>query len=146
MNDSAANYFTTGCGRCCFQRRFAERPQEPADPANRQCAGGAAAVVYGCEGHSGDQNDHSRFPPRCHSRRKSGFEGGDETAAEFAVTEEFQTRWDASPALKTALEALTPGRQRGYLLHFAAAKQSKTREARIEKCNPLILSGKGLLD
>ena len=77
---------------------------------------------------------------------KAGLKVAMKPTAEFAVTEEFQTRWDASPALKTALEALTPGRQRGYLLHFAAAKQSKTRDARIEKCTPLILSGKGLLD
>ena len=62
------------------------------------------------------------------------------------VPEEFQTKLDESPALKTAFEALTPGRQRAYLLHFAAAKQAKTREARIEKCTPQILNGKGLLD
>jgi uncharacterized protein YdeI (YjbR/CyaY-like superfamily) len=50
------------------------------------------------------------------------------------------------PALKIAFEALTPGRQRAYLLHFAAAKQSTTRESRIEKCIDLIFDGKGLLD
>jgi uncharacterized protein YdeI (YjbR/CyaY-like superfamily) len=48
--------------------------------------------------------------------------------------------------LKTAFHALTPGRQRAYLLYFSSAKQSKTREARIEKCRPQILSGKGLND
>jgi len=48
--------------------------------------------------------------------------------------------------LKTAFHALTPGRQRGYLLYFSAAKQSKTREARVEKCMPQILKGKGLED
>jgi uncharacterized protein YdeI (YjbR/CyaY-like superfamily) len=51
-----------------------------------------------------------------------------------------------SPALKKAFDALTPGRQRGYLLYFSAAKQSKTREARVEKCVPQILNGKGLND
>ena len=66
--------------------------------------------------------------------------------AEFAMPDEFQAKLDASPALKTAFEALTPGRQRAYLLHFAAAKQSKTRTARVEKCMPQILNGKGLLD
>jgi uncharacterized protein YdeI (YjbR/CyaY-like superfamily) len=50
------------------------------------------------------------------------------------------------PKLKAAFHALTPGRQRGYLLHFSSAKQSKTREARIEKCMPQILDGKGLED
>ncbi len=65
---------------------------------------------------------------------------------EFEIPEEFQTRLDQAPALKTAFEALTPGRQRAYLLHFSAPKQAKTREARVEKCTPQILSGKGLND
>lgn len=65
---------------------------------------------------------------------------------EFAVAEEFQQKLDELPALKTAFEALTPGRQRGYMLHFSAPKQAKTREARVEKCVPQILSGKGLDD
>lgn len=77
---------------------------------------------------------------------KAGLKVAMKPTAEFAMPEEFQAKLDASPDLKTAFEALTPGRQRGYLLHFAAAKQSKTREARIEKCTPLILNGKGLLD
>jgi len=62
----------------------------------------------------------------------------------FAVPEEFQNKLDKSPALRTAFEALTPGRQRGYLLYFSAAKQSKTREARVEKYMKQILKGKGL--
>jgi uncharacterized protein YdeI (YjbR/CyaY-like superfamily) len=51
-----------------------------------------------------------------------------------------------NPALKAAFEALTPGRQKGYLLYFSSAKQAKTREARVEKCTPQILNGKGLDD
>ena len=66
--------------------------------------------------------------------------------AAFSVPEEFQARLDATPKLKAAFEALTPGRQRGYLLHFSSAKQPKTREARIEKCIPRIFEGKGLDD
>ena len=62
----------------------------------------------------------------------------------FEVVEEFQQRLREEPALKIAFEALTPGRQRGYLLHFSAAKQSSTRAARISKCLPMIMSGKGL--
>ncbi|SER00695.1 YdeI/OmpD-associated family protein [Pedobacter rhizosphaerae] len=65
---------------------------------------------------------------------------------EFAVAAEFQQKLDHIPALKIAFEALTPGRQRAYLLHFSSAKQAKTREARVEKCIPQILSGKGLDD
>jgi len=66
--------------------------------------------------------------------------------AEFAISEEFQKKLDETPALKTAFEALTPGRQRAYMLHFSAPKQSKTRESRVEKYIPQILNGKGLDD
>ena len=65
---------------------------------------------------------------------------------EFTVPDEFQQKLNETPALKTAFEALTPGRQRAYLLYFAAPKQSKTRESRIEKYTPQILEGKGLKD
>jgi uncharacterized protein YdeI (YjbR/CyaY-like superfamily) len=64
----------------------------------------------------------------------------------FEVAEEFKAVLKAKPAIKKAFEALTPGRQRAYLLHFAAPKQSQTRTARIEKAIPQILKGKGLND
>jgi len=66
--------------------------------------------------------------------------------AELELPEEFQKILDKKPALKTAFAALTPGRQRAYNIYFSAPKQSKTREARIEKCAPQILQGKGLMD
>jgi uncharacterized protein YdeI (YjbR/CyaY-like superfamily) len=66
--------------------------------------------------------------------------------SEYKIPEEFQKKLNKTPALKTAFYALTPGRQRAYLLHFSAPKQSKTRESRIEKCMPQILNGKGLND
>lgn len=62
------------------------------------------------------------------------------------VPEEFQTLLDDMPEVETAFEGLTPGRQKGYLLHFAAPKQSKTRTARVKKAMPQILAGKGLDD
>ncbi len=65
---------------------------------------------------------------------------------DFKVPEEFQYKLDHIPALKAAFETLTPGRQRGYLFHFSQPKQSKTREARVEKYIPKILGGKGLDD
>ncbi|HCM77639.1 MAG TPA: hypothetical protein DIS90_14755 [Cytophagales bacterium] len=61
----------------------------------------------------------------------------------YAVPEEFKKVLKEYPELKAAFETLTPGRQRGYLLHFSQAKQSKTRMARVEKCIPDILEGKG---
>jgi uncharacterized protein YdeI (YjbR/CyaY-like superfamily) len=75
---------------------------------------------------------------------KSGVQVERKTTAEYAVPKELRNKLRELPALKKAFDSLTPGRQRGYLLHFAAAKQSKTRESRIEKCMPRILEGKGL--
>ncbi len=66
--------------------------------------------------------------------------------SQFSMPEEFRKKLDKKPALKKAFEALTPGRQRGYLLFFAAAKQAATRESRIEKYTSHILKGKGLND
>ena len=77
---------------------------------------------------------------------KAGLEVSYKKTSEFKMPEEFQSKLDQIPALKRAFAALTPGRQRGYLLYFSAAKQSKTRESRIEKCMPQILKGRGLDD
>ncbi len=77
---------------------------------------------------------------------KAGLKVTYKKITEFAVPEEFQKKLNANAALKKAFKALTPGRQRGYLLHFSAPKQSKTRESRIEKCTPQILKGVGLND
>lgn len=65
---------------------------------------------------------------------------------ELIIPDELQHKFDEIPALKDAFTTLTPGRQRAYILHFSAAKQSQTRESRIEKCIPNILNGKGLND
>ena len=66
--------------------------------------------------------------------------------SEFKMTEEFKNKLDENPSLEKAFKALTPGRQRGYLLYFSAPKQSKTRASRVEKCTRQILNGKGLND
>lgn len=66
--------------------------------------------------------------------------------SEFKIPEEFKNKLEGFPSLKNAFDALTPGRQRAYLLYFGSAKQSKTRESRIEKYMPQILEGKGLYD
>jgi len=75
---------------------------------------------------------------------RAGLEVSYKKTSEFAIPEEFQNRLAESPALKKAFGALTPGRQRGYLLYFSGAKQPTTREARVEKCVDQILNGKGL--
>jgi len=77
---------------------------------------------------------------------KAGLKVTYKKTAEFSIPEEFQKSLDENRALKTAFSGLTPGRQRAYLLHFSAPKQSKTRESRIEKCKRQIFDGKGLND
>jgi uncharacterized protein YdeI (YjbR/CyaY-like superfamily) len=77
---------------------------------------------------------------------KAGLKVALKKTTEYTVPEEFQNKLNKSSALKKAFEALTPGRQRAYLFYFSQAKQSKTREARVEKYIPQILTGKGLDD
>jgi len=77
---------------------------------------------------------------------KAGLKIVRKTTADYDVPAEFQSKLDRIPALKTAFEALTPGRQRGYLYYFSQPKTSKTREARVEKYIPQILDGKGVDD
>uniref|UniRef100_UPI004047ECC2 YdeI/OmpD-associated family protein n=1 Tax=Roseivirga sp. TaxID=1964215 RepID=UPI004047ECC2 len=77
---------------------------------------------------------------------KAGLEVALKKTSEFTMPEEFRQVLEENSALKTAFEALTPGRQRGYLLHFAQPKQSKTRVSRIEKLMPQIFERKGLND
>jgi uncharacterized protein YdeI (YjbR/CyaY-like superfamily) len=77
---------------------------------------------------------------------KAGLKVAFKKTSEFPMPAEFQKKLKENAALKSAFKALTPGRQKGYLLYFSGAKQSTTREARIEKCAPQILKGKGLDD
>ncbi|WP_379969695.1 YdeI family protein [Ectobacillus sp. sgz5001026] len=77
---------------------------------------------------------------------KAGLEGNFKKNTEFIIPEELQNKFDEIPVLKTAFEALTPGRQRAYILYFSGPKQSKTRQSRVEKYIQQILNGKGLND
>ena len=77
---------------------------------------------------------------------KAGLKVNFKKTAEFVIPEEFQNKLDEIPGLKTAFNALTPGRQRAYIFYFSQPKQSKTRESRVEKCMQQILNGKGLED
>lgn len=77
---------------------------------------------------------------------KAGVKVAMKTVKQFTVPAEFQARLDATPALKAAFDRLTPGRRKAYLLHFGGAKKAETREARIDKCLPAILQGRGLDD
>ena len=77
---------------------------------------------------------------------KAGLKVALKDTAQFDMPEEFRSKLEKMPALKKAFNALTPGRQRGYLLHFSSAKQAKTREARIEKNIERIMEGMGLDD
>ena len=77
---------------------------------------------------------------------KAGLKVNYKKATEFSIPEEFINKLEEIPGLQDAFDALTPGRQRAYILYFSAPKQSKTRESRIEKCIQQILNGKGLND
>ena len=77
---------------------------------------------------------------------KAGLKVNYKKTSEFIIPEEFQKKLDEMPALKTAFDALTPGRQRAYIFYFSQPKQSKTRKSRVEKCMQQILNGKGLND
>ncbi|UKJ79280.1 YdeI family protein [Bacillus sp. PK9-021] len=77
---------------------------------------------------------------------KAGLKVKDKKHEELIIPEELQHKFEEIPALKDAFTTLTPGRQRAYILYFSAAKQSKTRASRVEKCIPNILNGKGLND
>ena len=77
---------------------------------------------------------------------KAGLTVEHKKTSDFDIPEELTNKFNEDPALKAAFEALTPGRQRGYLLHFSQPKQSKTRVSRIEKWTPKIFDGKGLHD
>lgn len=77
---------------------------------------------------------------------KAGLKVTLKATSDYPVPEELKAKFAASSEFEKAFRALTPGRQRGYLLHFAAAKQSKTRTARIEKYVPQIFAGKGYQD
>ncbi|MGZ4054860.1 MAG: YdeI/OmpD-associated family protein [Bacteroidia bacterium] len=77
---------------------------------------------------------------------KAGLKVELKKTTEYQIPEEFQTKLNKNAALKKAFYSLTPGRQRGYILYFSSAKQSKTRESRIEKYTQQILNGKGLDD
>jgi uncharacterized protein YdeI (YjbR/CyaY-like superfamily) len=77
---------------------------------------------------------------------KTGLKVNFKKNTELIIPEEFQNKLDEIPAMKTAFDALTPGRQRAYNIYFSEPKQSKTRESRVEKCMQQILNGKGLND
>ncbi|MDC7768916.1 YdeI/OmpD-associated family protein [Priestia megaterium] len=77
---------------------------------------------------------------------KAGLKVKAKKPEELIIPEELQHKFNEIPALKDAFTTLTPGRQRAYILYFSAAKQSKTRQSRVEKCIPNILNGKGLND
>ncbi|MDA8345950.1 MAG: YdeI family protein [Thermaerobacter sp.] len=77
---------------------------------------------------------------------KAGLKVNFKNTTDFAIPEEFQNKFGEMPDLKSAFEALTPGRQRAYIHYFSEPKQSKTRESRVEKCVKQILAGKGLDD
>ena len=88
----------------------------------------------------------TRYVREAIAAEKAGLRVERKKTSDYPVPEELTARFRRDPRFKRAFEALTPGRQRGYLYHFAAAKQSTTRASRIEKAMPAIFAGKGFLE
>nr|WP_255774644.1 YdeI/OmpD-associated family protein [Microbulbifer zhoushanensis] len=119
--------------------RILEKPGENTQSA-RRIPFTSAQQIDGMKGSLG------RYIADAIEVEKSGKKVAFRKTEDFPVPEEFQHKLDAMPELKAAFAALTPGRQRGYLLHFGGARQSETRTSRVEKCIQDILDGKGLND
>lgn len=94
----------------------------------------------------GFEKDIKAFIQEAIEIEKNGLKVEFKKADDYEIPEELQEQFDREPSFEKAFRALTPGRQRGYLLHFAQPKQSATRTSRIEKCMDMIFAGKGLND
>ncbi|MCA6364818.1 MAG: YdeI/OmpD-associated family protein [Bacteroidetes bacterium] len=92
------------------------------------------------------ESDIRSFIKKAITAEKNGEKVVLKKTTDFIMADEFAVQLKANPKLKKAFDALTPGRQRAYLMHFSSARQAKTRVERVEKCIPKILSGKGLDD
>jgi uncharacterized protein YdeI (YjbR/CyaY-like superfamily) len=87
-----------------------------------------------------------RFVEQAIANERAGLEVRRKDTSEYEVPEELLMRFDEDPRFREAFESLTPGRQRGYLLHFSDAKKPETRAARIERYAPRIFEGLGMHD
>ena len=105
----------------------------------------ARGVTEPRQGDCDEGGHHQGLRARGRGGREGRNEGRDE-APEFPLPKELKEKFRNDPRFKRAFEALTPGRQRGYLFHFAGAKQSGTRTVRIEKAMPAIFEGRGFLE
>ncbi len=115
---------------------------KPGENSQSRAAGSIHFGATSCSARIGAQE----YIAQAIEVEKSGAKVEFKAKSELVIPEELQRKFEQLPKLQTAFKALTPGRQRGYILHISAAKQSKTREARIEKCTPMILEGKGMHD
>jgi uncharacterized protein YdeI (YjbR/CyaY-like superfamily) len=122
----------------------AEGPEE-ASGAARAGSGGAGDEVHQRQGDSTKAATIKAYVREAVAAEKAGMKV-ETSPREFPMLEELKEKFRKDPRFKRAFEALTPGRQRGYLYHFAGAKQSGTRTARIEKAMPAIFEGRGFLE
>src|SRR5437016_519271 len=125
-----------------LQRHLAKRP-EAHSPKDRRGAGGPWIKFTSPKEISALQPTLRSYIYEAIEVEESGKKVPLKKPSEYVVPEELQVRLNAAPELKTAFEALTPGRRKSYIFHVSGAKQAKTRAARAEKCVPTILSGRG---
>lgn len=129
-----------------YARRFTERPEENFSAANNKRAVSKAIRFTDINEILKSKSTIKTYIKEAIKNDKLGLKVAVKKTTEYEIPEEFQVALKEMPGLKTAFYKLTPGRQRGYLLYFSSAKQSKTRMERVEKYIPKILDNKGLDD
>ena len=134
------------CALLFFKGALMKDPAGVLHPADGKRAGRAADELAGLADVARLEPVIRAYVDEAIALEKAGAKVPLKPTKAFAIPEAFAARLDRDPDLKAAFAALTPGRQRAYLLHFSSAKQAKTRELRIETCAPRILEGKGLDD
>ncbi|VTR48790.1 Uncharacterized protein conserved in bacteria [Actinobacillus pleuropneumoniae] len=132
--------------RFCSQRRFVERSPWGPDPANGERSGARQIRFTHAQEIDEMQLIVRAYITEAIEVEKAGLQVNFKKNTDYTIPEELENKFEEMPSLKEAFEALTPGRQRAYILHFSAPKQAKTRESRVEKYIPHILNGKGLND
>ena len=126
-----------------LQRRSAKGPEAHPPKNRRAYAGGRWIKVTSLKEITALQSTLRNYIYEAIEVEESGRKVSLKKASEYVVPEELQARLDATPELRAAFEALTPGRRKSYIFHVSGAKQVKTRVARAERCVPMILSGRG---
>jgi uncharacterized protein YdeI (YjbR/CyaY-like superfamily) len=131
------------CAFCFFKGALMKDPQHILQKVGEHTQAGRWIRFTASKEISGLKKTLRSYITEAIEIERSGRKVAMKSAADYVIPEELQARLNATAKLKAAFEALTPGRRKSYCFHVAGAKQAKTRAARVEKCVPGILSGRG---